>query len=139
MIFFTINTNYTRKWNLKIYKEFACSMRRRNFLPIRITSTLNALLQKQSLPQILLILLITTILLVSVQKGYSRIMSTEYDEEEMGESGPVTTQEKGGLQNIMSEKHLVCKGPSAVVGIHFLFFANSTVSQHRVRDQLLST
>ena len=67
-------------------------MSRRNFLPIRITSTLNALLQKQSLPQILLILLITTILLVSVQKGYSRIMSTEYDEEEMGESGPVTTQ-----------------------------------------------
>ena len=46
-------------------------------------------------------------------------MSTEYDEEEMGESGPVTTQEKGGLQNIMSEKHLVCKGPSAVVGIQF--------------------
>ena len=39
-----------------------------------------------------LIFLITTILLVSVQKGYSRIMSTEYDEEEMGESGPVTTQ-----------------------------------------------
>ena len=38
-----------------------------------------------------LIFLITTILIVSVQKGYSRIMSTEYDEEEMGESGPVTT------------------------------------------------
>ena len=36
-----------------------------------------------------LISLITTILLVSVQKGYGGIMSTEYDEEEMGESGPV--------------------------------------------------
>ena len=29
--------------------------------------------------------------------------------------------EKGGLKHIMPEKHLVCKGPSAVVGIHFLF------------------
>ena len=29
--------------------------------------------------------------------------------------------EKGGLKHIMQEKHLVCKGPSAVVGIHFLF------------------
>ena len=50
--FFTMNTNYTRKSNLKIYREFACSMIRRNFLPMRITSTWNALLQKQSLPQI---------------------------------------------------------------------------------------
>ena len=50
--FFTMNTNYTRSSNLKIYKEFACSMIRRNFLPMRIASTCNALLQKQSLPQI---------------------------------------------------------------------------------------
>ena len=39
-----------------------------------------------------LIFLIKTILLVSFQKGYSRIISTEYDEEEMDESGTVTTQ-----------------------------------------------
>ena len=29
--------------------------------------------------------------------------------------------EKGGPKHSMPEKQLVCKGPSAVVGIHFLF------------------
>ena len=32
--------------------------------------------------------------------------------------------EKGGLKHIMPEKHLVCKGPSAVVGLLLFFLQN---------------
>ena len=45
--------------------------------------------------------------------------------------------EKGGPKDIMPEKHLVCKGPSAVVGYTHPIFANSAVSHISVQDQLL--
>ena len=50
--------------------------------------------------------------------------------------------EKGGLKHIMPEKHLVCKGPSAVVGIHFIFLqmqqlaSNIYVKQCHVFQQI---